>query len=96
VQLTYVDLMVNDDEETRQAFYFIKSRAIVPPLVMVNRRLSLYGGLDEDSIKQIINRELERAGKLDPLSCKSNQEAAVSASGTISWSSAHRTPPGKD
>jgi hypothetical protein len=62
----YVDLMATNDEETRQAFYFIKNRAIVPPLVTVNRRLSLYGGLDVDSMEQIIRCELERSGNLDP------------------------------
>jgi hypothetical protein len=66
VRLVYVDLMATNDEETRQAFYFIKSRAIVPPLVTVNRRLSLYGGLDMDSMEQIIRCEMARAGNLDP------------------------------
>jgi hypothetical protein len=66
VRLVYVDLMAANDEETRQAFSFIKSRAIVPPLVTVNRRLSLYGGLDVDSMEEIVRREMERVGSLTP------------------------------
>jgi hypothetical protein len=66
VRLVYVDLMAANDEETRQAFRLIKSRALVPPLVTVNRRLSLYGGLDVDSMEQIIRREMERGGNFTP------------------------------
>ncbi len=55
-----VDMMTTDDEETRQAFYLIKSRAIIPPLVTVNRRLCQYGELDADCLQQAISQELER------------------------------------
>ena len=55
-----LDLMTADDEETRQAYYLIKSRALVPPLVTVNRRLCLYGELDADSLQAAIHQELER------------------------------------
>ena len=60
VQIDLVDLMTADDEETRQAYYLIKSRALVPPLVTVNRRLCLYGELDADSLQAAIHQELER------------------------------------
>ena len=54
-------MLTSDDEETRQAFFFIKSRGIIPPLVTVNRRLCLYGELDADCLQQAIHLELERA-----------------------------------
>jgi hypothetical protein len=60
VQIDLVDLMTVDDEETRQAYYLIKSRALVPPLVTVNRRLCQYGELDADSLRAAIRQELER------------------------------------
>lgn len=53
-------MLATDDEETRQAFHFIKSRGIIPPLVTVNGRLCLYGELDTDSLQQTISQELER------------------------------------
>jgi len=54
-------MLTTDDEETRQAFYFIKSRGIIPPLVTVNRRLCHYGELDADCLQHAIRQELERA-----------------------------------
>lgn len=62
VRFDLVDMMATDDEDTRQAYYLIKSRALVPPLVTVNRRLCLYGELDADSLQQAIHQELERRG----------------------------------
>lgn len=62
VRFDLVDMMTTDDEDTRQAYYLIKSRALVPPLVTVNRRLCLYGELDADSLQQAIHQELERRG----------------------------------
>ncbi len=60
VRFDLVDMMSADDEETRQAYYLIKSRAMVPPLVTVNRRLCLYGELDADCLQEAIHQELER------------------------------------
>jgi hypothetical protein len=60
VHFHLVDMLATDDEEIRQAFYLIKSRGIIPPLVTVNRRLCLYGELDEDCLQQAIHLELER------------------------------------
>jgi hypothetical protein len=60
VRFDLVDMMTTDDEETRQAYYMIKSRAIVPPLVTVNRRLCLYGELDADCLLQAVHQELEK------------------------------------
>ena len=56
-----VDMLAADNEEIRQAFYLIKSRGIIPPLVTVNRRLCLYGELDADCLQQAIHQELERS-----------------------------------
>jgi uncharacterized OsmC-like protein len=60
LQIELVDMTASNDEETQHAYYLIKSRALVPPLVTVNRRLCLYGELDADSLQQAVHRELER------------------------------------